>query len=188
MKKISCFLIVIFPLIIFSQVDTPSEIRRETLIQDIGDYAQHAPAITSLLMVIAKKDKKGFWQFTKSYATTLALTYALKYTINKPRPEEATDGHAFPSGHTSVAFLGASFLQRRYGWEYGIPAYLVASFVVYSRIEGISDRHDPWDVLAGTIVGVGSTYLFTTPYQQQHYQLSFRTRKSEYLIGFKYQF
>jgi membrane-associated phospholipid phosphatase len=186
MKTKSCLFALLIPFVIFSQVNTPSEIRRKTLIKDIGDYALHVPALTSLLMIIVKKDKEGFGQFTKSYGTTLAVTYALKYAINKPRPKNATDGHAFPSGHTSAAFSGATFLQRRYGWEYGIPAYAVASFVGYSRIKG--DRHDIWDVLGGVIVGVGSSYLFTKPYQQEHMELSFNSNNGNYLVGFNYNF
>jgi membrane-associated phospholipid phosphatase len=169
-------------------IDTPSEIRRETAIQDFGDYAQHAPALTSLITILAKNDTKGFWQFAESCSATLVATYLLKYAINKPRPDGATDGHAFPSGHTAVAFSGASFLQRRYGWEYGIPAYAIASIVAYSRIEGINDRHDGWDVLGGILVGVGSTYLFTTPYQKDHYKISFKSGKGNYLIGLTYKF
>ncbi|WP_298553975.1 phosphatase PAP2 family protein [uncultured Algibacter sp.] len=138
--------------------------------------------------MLAKKDKEGFWQFAKSYGTTLGLTYGLKYAINKPRPEGRTDGLAFPSGHTSVSFSGASFLQRRYGWKYGIPAYLVAGFVAYSRIEGIHDRHDGWDVLGGILVGLGSTYLFTTPYQKEHLELTFNSGGGDYLIGLNYKF
>lgn len=88
----------------------------------------------------------------------IRATYVLKYAINKRRPDGSTDGKAFPSGHTAVSFSEASFLQRRYGWEYGIPAYAVAGLVAYTRIEGIDDRHDGWDILGGIVVGVGSTY------------------------------
>ncbi|AUC77309.1 phosphatase PAP2 family protein [Olleya sp. Bg11-27] len=183
------FLTTIYSINISAQdIDTPSEIRRETTIQDFGDYAQHAPALASLITILVKKDTKGFWQFAKSYGTTITATYILKYSINKPRPDGATDGHAFPSGHTAVAFSGASFLQRRYGLEYGIPAYAIASIVAYSRIEGINDRHDGWDVLGGILVGVGSTYLFTTPYQKEHYKISFRSGNNNYLIGLTYKF
>lgn len=188
MRKIIYFLTLLLPFLMTSQGGTSSELNRKQTIQEIGDYAQHAPALASLIVIIAKNDKKGFWQFAKSYGTTIGLTYALKYAIDKPRPNGATDGHAFPSGHTSVAFSGASFLQRRYGWEYGIPAYVVAGFVGYSRIEGIGKRHDGWDVLGGVIVGVGSTYLFTTPYQQDHYELSFKSGNGEYMLGLRYKF
>ena len=188
MRKLFYILAFILPICVFAQDETPSEIRREKTIQDIGDYVQHIPAAASLALIIANKDKKGFWQFAKSYGTTLGLTYALKYAINKPRPDGATDGHAFPSGHTAVCFSGASFVQRRYGWKYGVPAYLVAGYVAYSRLEGLNDRHDGWDILGGVVVGVGSTYLFTTPYQQDHYELSFKSGGGDYLLGFKYKF
>jgi membrane-associated phospholipid phosphatase len=166
----------------------PDKSHREKMVQDMGDYAQHAPALASLALILIKKDKKGFWQFSKSYGTNLALTYLLKTVINKDRPDGRTDGHAFPSGHTSVAFQGASFLQKRYGWTYGIPAYVVATFVGYSRIEGIHHRHDAWDVLGGALVGIGSTYLFTTPYAKEHFELSYRSSQGNYLVGLKYKF
>lgn len=162
--------------------------KREKTIQDIGDIAQFAPAAAALSTIFIFKDKKGAWQFTKAFATNLAATYILKYTIDKPRPEGATDGQSFPSGHTAVAFQGASFMQRRYGWQYGIPAYAVAGFVAYTRLEGYNDRHDAWDVLGGIIVGVGSTYIFTTPYQQEHLELTFNSGNNTYMLGLKYKF
>lgn len=188
MKTFLYILALILPLCAFAQDESPSEIRTEKAIQDIGDYAQHIPTAAALALLIVNKDKEGFWQFTKAYGATLGLTYILKYTINKPRPDGAKDGHAFPSGHTAVAFSGASFVQRRYGWKYGIPAYAVAGYVAFSRIEGLNDRHDGWDVLGGIALGIGSTYLFTTPYQQDHYELTFKSGGGDYLLGFTYKF
>jgi membrane-associated phospholipid phosphatase len=188
MKQFFYTLAFILPNCVFAQNETSAEIRREKIIQDIGDYAQHLPAAAALAFIIVNKDNKGFWQFAKSYGTSLGATYVLKYAINKSRPEGATDGHAFPSGHTSVAFSGASFVQRSYGWKYGLPAYAVAGYVAYSRIEGLNDRHDGWDVLGGIVVGVGSTYLFTTPYQQEHYGVTFKSDGDNYLLGLQYNF
>ena len=56
----------------------------------------------------------------------------------------------------------------------------------YTRLE--ADKHDIIDVLAGAVIGVGSTYLFTTPYQQEHMELTYSNRDGNYLIGFKYKF
>jgi len=181
-----CLLICGFALA--QDIDSPQEIRIETTVEKIGDYTQFAPAATSLAMMLIKKDDDGFWQFTKSMGTNLTITWTLKYLIDKRRPEGRVDGHAFPSGHTSFAFQGASFLQRRYGWSYGIPAYAIAGFVAYSRLEGINTRHDGWDVLAGIIVGVGSTYLFTTPYQREHFELAFNGEGENFSLGFRYKF
>lgn len=191
MKK-NLFTVLVFLMVLFGvsaqQLDSPEEIARETTIENIGDYAQFAPTAFSLVTVLAKGDKEGFWQLGKSVGANLTATWILKYAINKPRPEGRTDGHAFPSGHTSFAFQGASFLQRRYGWKYGIPAYAVAAFVGYSRIEGVNDRHDGWDVLGGALTGIATTYLFTTPYMQEHVEVSFQSGDGSYALGVVYKF
>lgn len=189
MKLISLsILLLVFNLTIGQEIDSPQEIRRETNIQRFGDYAQFAPTAVSLIAIIAKKDEQGFWQLSKSVGANLTATWILKYAIDKPRPEGRTDGHAFPSGHTSFAFQGASFLQRRYGWKYGVPAYALAAYVGWSRMEGIGERHDGWDVLAGAAVGIGSTYLFTTPYMEEHLKLSFESGDGSYALGMVYKF
>lgn len=188
MKQLILTLCFLVPLLCIGQNSMTKEMKYEKTIQDIGDYAQFAPAVASIATIIIFKDKEGGWQFVKSLSVNLAATYALKHAINKPRPDGRTDGRAFPSGHTSVAFQGASFLQRRYGWAYGIPAYAVSGFVAYSRVKGIHRRHDGWDVLGGVIVGIGSTYLFTTPYQREHLELSFNGENGDYMIGLNYKF
>lgn len=164
------------------------EDRHEKALEDAGDIVQIVLPATAGISTIFLNDEEGFWQFAKSFGSAVAITYILKYTINKPRPEQATDGHAFPSGHTAVAFSGASFIQRRYGWAYGAPAYGLAAFVAYSRLEGQNDRHDVWDVLGGVAVGVGTTYLLTTPYQKEQYELTFCSGKDVCLIGIRYKF
>ncbi len=65
------------------EVDSPKEIARETTVQEIGGHGQFVPAAASLVAIWAHKDKKGFWQFSKSFGTNLAFTYPLKHGINK---------------------------------------------------------------------------------------------------------
>ena len=106
-------------------------------------------------------DKAGRQQFYQSFAANVAATYALKSTIDKERPD-GSDQDSFPSGHTSLAFQGASFIHKRYGLEYSIPAYVGATFVGYSRVK--SDKHDVGDVLAGAALGVASSMVLTKRY------------------------
>ncbi len=94
-------------------------------------------------------------------ALTAAVTYGLKYTISESAPNG--DSHSFPSAHTSLSFTSAEFLRKRYGWEYGIPAYVAATFVAVSRVE--AKDHYTHDVLAGAAIGIASGYLFTRPYK-----------------------
>ena len=154
-------------------------------LESAGDFILVALPASAALTTLVAKDKKGTWQFTKSFVTNLAITGALKYAINKRRPFDG-GGQAFPSGHTSITFQAASFFHRRYGFEYAIPAYALAGFTAYSRIN--ATRHDGYDVLAGIVVGVGSTFLFTTPYEREHMQLTFNSSDDAYMLGFKYIF
>lgn len=107
-------------------------------------------------------DKSGKTQFYKSFLTNLGVTLALKFSINRERPDRSNN-HSFPSLHTSATFQGAAFIQRRYGWKYAIPAYAGATFTGYSRV--YADKHYIEDVLAGAVIGVLSSYYFTTPYK-----------------------
>lgn len=108
-------------------------------------------------------DDEGRNQFYKTFLTTLGATYALKLAIEKERPNG--ESMSFPSGHTSAAFSGASFIQQRYGWQYGFPAYLGASFVGWSRVK--ADQHYIEDVLAGAAIGIVSSFIFTDSYTEK---------------------
>jgi len=102
-----------------------------------------------------------------SVVTSTIFTYALKNSINRPRPfetypdiEKLSDGGSpsFPSGHTSGAFSLATSLSLEYPeWYVVVPSYTWATLVGYSRMDlGV---HYPSDVLMGAIVGTGSAYL-----------------------------
>lgn len=129
-----------------------------------GDILQIALPATAYVATFAMDDPEGRNQFYKSFLTNIAVTYAIKYAADKPRPE-GNGGQAFPSGHTSTSFQSATFIHRRYGLKYGIPAYAAATYVGWSRVEGESDKHDFSDVAAGAAVGIISGYYFTTPYK-----------------------
>jgi len=126
-----------------------------------GDVLEIALPTAAGGLTLAHKDGKGVLQLGESLALTMGVTYLLKYTVEEERPNGS--GESFPSGHTSISFSSAEFMRKRYGWEYGIPAYAAASFVAYSRVE--SDQHHPQDVIAGAAIGILSSFIFTKPYK-----------------------
>jgi len=130
-------------------------------LETAGDIAYYALPVAALGMTIAQKDLEGAKQFALSTVSTAAVTEGLKHAVN----EEAPDGadHSFPSGHASIAFSSAAFVQMRYGWTYGIPACLVAAFVGYTRVA--TDQHYFHDVLAGAAIGILANVIFTSPYR-----------------------
>lgn len=184
-KQIKNFQIPYFLILAIFLFGIRTGIAQNKVVESTGDvvlFALPASALTSTLVV---GDYKGTWQFAKGFALNQAVTIGLKYATDKKRPFNNGD-RAFPSGHTSTTFHSAAFIQKRYGWKYGIPAYALAGFTGYSRIE--AQKHDGWDVLAGAVVGIGSAYLFTTPYQNEHMTLTFKSDKNGFLIGYTYSF
>ena len=182
LKPIPFVLFIIYILCFGSQLKLNAQSKG---IETSGDILLFALPATALGSTLIKGDKTGTWQFTKGFLLNQAVTISLKIATDKKRPFNNGD-RAFPSGHTSTTFQSASFIQRRYGWKYGIPAYALAAFTGYSRIN--AQKHDGWDVLAGAIVGIGSSYLFTTPYQKEHMELTLSSLDNQYLLGFTYKF
>lgn len=133
-------------------------------IETAGDVLRFVLPATAAGMTLGYRDGQGAIQLGESLAVTMAATYALKYGIDEKRPNGRS--RSFPSNYASVSFSAAEFIRKRYGWEYGVPAYAAASFVAYSRVE--SNQHHPHDVIAGAAIGILSSYLFTKPYNGWH--------------------
>ena len=134
-------------------------------VKNTGDALVIAMPLATLTAIIVERDWQGLKQAAFSTATTLGASYLLKYTVHKMRPDRS-DNHAFPSAHTSIMFANAAFVQRRYGWKFGVPAYMLATYVGWSRT--YAKKHDWWDVVAGAAIGAGSSYIFTRPFAKSH--------------------
>ena len=103
-------------------------------------------------------DTEGLVQLVKSEAVTVGIVEVLKSTTHEMRPN-GKDDKSFPSAHSAVAFSAAQYMQMKGGWEYGVPAYLAASYVAWSRVDA---REHRWrDVAAGAATGAMTTYYFT---------------------------
>jgi membrane-associated phospholipid phosphatase len=145
---------------------TATPLRAEEATETAADVLQVLLPASAYAMTFIQGDRQGRPQFYKSFFSTVASTYLLKVSVDAESPNG--EDQSFPSGHSSMAFSGASFLQKRYGWRYGMPAYLAAAFVGWSRVD--SDDHEVIDVIAGAVLGTGFTYLFTDRFETAGYQ------------------
>lgn len=94
----------------------------------------------------------------KSEIINLALMYSLKVITNIDRPNG--ERLAWPSGHTSEAFLAATIVNREFRYRspwYGIAAYSVAGTVGLFRM--LNNKHWLSDVVAGAGIGIFSANL-----------------------------
>lgn len=125
---------------------------------------------------VANDDASGLLQLAKSETLTLASVELLKRVTHETRPN-GKDDKSFPSGHAAIAFSAAQYMQMRGGWEYGVPAYLAASAVAYSRVQA---REHYWkDVLAGAAIGIGSSYFFTDNKDQRSFSMMFSPNSAQ---------
>ena len=134
---------------------------RDEKIIEAGDWLQILLPVGALGTTLVKKDWVGTKELTYTTLASLGTTYAIKYTVARTRPDES-EATSFPSGHTASAFIGPSFIHRRYGWKYSVPLYFLAGFVGFSRV--YADRHWAGDVMAGASISMISALIFTTPY------------------------
>jgi membrane-associated phospholipid phosphatase len=173
-------------IVFFSLVSPVSNIRaQKNNIEKSGKILRIGlPATAVVTSFVLEGKKKGVLQAAATFGTTFLTTHLLKRVIDKERPDG--EKYAFPSGHTSISFSAAAFMQKRYGWNYGIPFYLLAGYVGWTRVN--ADRHDYWDVLGGAAVGIGCAYLFTKPYKESKIDVMFEKSKNSYMVEVRYKF
>jgi len=148
---------------------TPGNLHAQDAVETAGDILQVALPVWAYAMTFTNDDSEGSIQFTQSFLTAMATTYATKLTVDRERPNGGD--LSFPSGHTSAAFSGAAFIQMRYGWLYGSMAYAGAAYVGWSRV--VTENHHVEDVIAGAGIGIISAAIFTKPYLDKIHILPF---------------
>lgn len=128
----------------------------------IDDYLQYTPMAASYILKIAGVKGTSSWEqkIIKSGASFIicaGTSYALKHSVHSMRPD-GTDNRSFPSGHTAVAFCGATVLHKEYGkispWI-SVAGYAVATATALDRVR--RNRHHWGDVAAGAAIGYLST-------------------------------
>lgn len=129
----------------------------------IDDYLIYSPYVGLLALNLGKIPcQNDFINTTliivKAEIINLALTFGLKYITDIQRPNG--NKYAWPSGHTSEAFLAATIVNREYRYKspwIGVAAYGVAGTVGLFRM--LNNKHWLSDVVAGAGIGILSANL-----------------------------
>jgi hypothetical protein len=101
--------------------------------------------------------KSMSYDLTQALVIDTPLAFAVKNATRRERPDKS-DLYSFYSGHASATTATATVISHYYP-KLTIPAYLVAAFVGFSRIE--KNHHWVSDVVAGHAAGyiIGSTVV-----------------------------
>lgn len=132
-------------------------------LENFGDIMQFALPLAAWGSTYIYDDKEGRIQFYKHAITAAGTTSVGKFIFEKTRPNASQSKTSFPSGHTTGAFIGATFLGKRYGPWWGVPAYAAGFITAYSRID--ADAHHVDDVIAGASVAYFSSLYWVTPHK-----------------------
>ena len=107
----------------------------------IDDVLEYTPMAASFILKAAGVECRSSWEqrLYKSGASFIlcsGTTYLLKHTVHRMRPD-GTDNKSFPSGHTAVAFSGATVLHKEFGktspWI-SVAGYAVATVTAVDRV------------------------------------------------------
>jgi membrane-associated phospholipid phosphatase len=126
----------------------------------LGDALQYVVPASAAALALYEHDFTGLKELGYSLALSQGTTEILKHTVRSRRPDGT--GLGFPSGHTSVVFASAGFVQQRYGFAAATPLYALATVTAYSRVH--THHHFTKDVVGGAAVGLGSSWLMTHPF------------------------
>ena len=120
-------------LLLFFSLSAPPTYAKSSLEKsgDIIHLLLPATALSTTLFI--EDDYEGSWQLIKTGVVSRVAVEGLKFAVDKDRPD-SSGNDSFPSGHTADSFAAATFIQQRYGWKWGVPAYIAATFVGYSRV------------------------------------------------------
>lgn len=118
--------------------------------------------ITAIIMMCFRKTRAtGVMLLTAVFAGFLIGEIGLKNIVCRERPFtenplvipaiKLPSGYSFPSGHSCSSFAAATVLMSK-GKRYGVPAFIVAALIAFSRLYNYV--HFPSDVICGALLGV----------------------------------
>ena len=126
----------------------------------IGDSGLIWIIITLVLLIPKKTRRYGLTCSLSLVFSLLLCNLGLKPIVMRERPftgkemellVAVSQDFSFPSGHTSSSFAAATALST-HGRSWGIPAYILAVLIAFSRL--YLYVHFPSDVLVGAVVGI----------------------------------
>lgn len=136
---------------------TPIETER---LRDLGDILQYALPWLALLAVALEGNQLESWRCLYIGFSNTVLTQLFKYLFDFTPYGLRPDGGngAFPSGHTSSAFMGAGFIYFEFGLVAAIVPFGLAALTAYSRV--VAKRHWVRDVIFGALLALVVNYWF----------------------------
>ncbi len=127
------------------------------VLRQFGEFSYQVPVIAGIYVWSLWSQNERAHEFAKAvisaYSISAVTVVTIKGLTDTQRPtNQFQDGHyGFPSYHAASTFSIAAVADEYYGWPVGLPCYVLAGLVGWSRID--QREHDLSDVVFGSILG-----------------------------------
>lgn len=121
------------------------------------------------------EDWRGIGEFAFSAGLTVGSAFLIRQVVREQRPD-GSDFHTLTPPDLALADASADYLWSRYGWRYGVPAYLAASVVSYALTD--SKKNHWYDTVASGALAFSFNYALVDRYHPGRYRVTAETRPS----------
>ena len=106
-------------------------------------------------------DWKGIGEFAFSAGLTVGSAFLIRQIVHNRRPDH-TDFQSLTPPDLALADASSDYLWSRYGWRYGVPAYLASAFVSYALTD--AKKNHWYDTAAAGALAFGFDYAIVDRY------------------------
>jgi hypothetical protein len=130
-----------------------------------GKAVAFAMPVVATGIAVWKDDWTGVAQLAVVTTLSVGTAYGLKQIVRERRPDHS-GWDSFPSTTSALASAPSSFVWNRYGWEWGLPLFIISKYTSYSMDRAKKNRI--WDGLASTVISWGYNELITTRFHPRY--------------------
>lgn len=147
----------------------PQPMAQNPVLLAVDGYGRHLNTLAALGALVVLRDATGARQLAVATLAGLAATHGPKGLLDDvtvfgtrlgERPYGADSHHNMPSGHAALAAAAIWFLGRRFSWHWLWLTVPVTLLTGAARVA--VGAHTPGAVVAGLLIGLLVTALFTT--------------------------
>lgn len=161
---------LLLAVILLAEISAEGACASSKTVETAGQVVAFGLPAAAGALSLYRDDEAGLLELGSSWLITVGSTYALSHIVRERRPD-GSDFHSFPSDTSASAFSAANYLWMRYGWSWVVPAYALATFAGYSRVQ--AEKHHWYDVAASGVIALGVNYAIVTRFRpSSRYSLS----------------
>ncbi len=131
------------------------------------------------------EDWKGLKEFAVSAGLTVGTAFLIRQMVREQRPDHS-DFHTLTPPDLALADASADYMWSRYGWRYGVPAYLASTLVSYALTD--AKKNHWYDTVASGALAFGFNYAIVDRYHPGRYRVTAETQPHGAMLRFAVRF